>query len=396
MIDYTGYSYASVYENVKKFLPQKIWKKLDKTQEARSGSEIYKRRNNRNNRTLMQYVTWDKQDTGTIPNILNQFSSGYIVMISPRDYFGDNYPNPSNDLNPNFILGKTGFVYYSRISEFRDYPPLATWHELVELDTQSTPSNPNWCGDYALNIKNTKPPKISFICQNAKKGIEATNKRNSVKNYIQTNYPSIPQSILDSLPQQSGIGNYDYDFATTEMQFKVKLQMSVLLLSCVSRNGIDFPQYIINNSTDIICSKDTAAFKTKLSVPTKYISDFHEMYDALINYCISQNLLDYNILEQISAVNHSTNTICPLCRNKLFLEEFFEEILQVEGRQVFDNTQREIVLMHINALQPGLLNHKIYNLGWGHNYCNLIQGDKSLNDTIEELRRILASYDANQ
>lgn len=51
-----------------------------------------------------------------------------------------------------------------------------------------------------------------------------------------------------------------------------------------------------------------------------------------------------------------------------------------------------MVLMHINPLKTGLLNHKIYNLGWGHNFCNLIQGDKSLDETINELREILDSH----
>ena len=126
----------------------------------------------------------------------------------------------------------------------------------------------------------------------------------------------------------------------------------------------------------------------------EYISNFYEMYEELKRYCSDElGLLNYTDLQSISAINNSHQTICPLCRKPLHLDEFFGEILQAEGRQVLDNTQREIVLMHITALRSGYLNHRCYNLGWGHNYCNLIQGDKSLSETIDELRRILTSYD---
>lgn len=392
MFDFTGLSCEEVYGKVKSFLPQKIWKKIDKTCEARSGSEIYKRRNNRNARAVLQYITWDKQDRGVIPSRLNEYTSGYIVMISPKDYFGDNYPNRSNTLNPNFILGSTGFVYYSCASELNSYPILETWHELIELDTQSTAESPNWFGDYALNIKNTRPPRISFICHKAKKE-ELEQKQNDVKNYVRTIFPELSEDKLNSIPQQSGIGNYDFDFATSEMQSKVKLQMLVLLLSCKGEDGSDFSTYLLANKNSIICSKDTKSFKQRINNPTQFREKFNEMYQKLVEYCENKNLLNYDSLVNISAVNTQHHTICPLCRKELCANGFFAEISQAEGRQVSDNTQREIVLMHIIPLRPAEFNHKVYNLGWGHNYCNLIQGDRSLSETIDELRRILASYD---
>lgn len=44
---------------IKKFLPYKVKKRIDKTREGRSGNEIYKRRNRRSYRVLMQYYTWN-------------------------------------------------------------------------------------------------------------------------------------------------------------------------------------------------------------------------------------------------------------------------------------------------------------------------------------------------
>ena len=65
--------------------------------------------------------------------------------------------------------------------------------------------------------------------------------------------------------------------------------------------------------------------------------------------------------------------------------KFFEDVEQPEGREVDDNTQKDIVLMHVDALRSRVLNHRPYNLGWGHNYCNLIQGYKDIS-TFKSLK----------
>ena len=104
-------------------------------------------------------------------------------------------------------------------------------------------------------------------------------------------------------------------------------------------------------------------------------------------------MLDFERLSEIGAWNKERKLpICPLCGKVIEPHEFFEEIEQEEGREVSDNTQRAIVLMHIDALRPGKLNHRPYNLGWGHNFCNTIQGDKGIFETIEELRKIIENY----
>jgi hypothetical protein len=48
--------------------------------------------------------------------------------------------------------------------------------------------------------------------------------------------------------------------------------------------------------------------------------------------------------------------------------------------------------MHIKALKPGELNHSVYNLGWGHNFCNSVQGDKDVEETINALEKIVKDY----
>ena len=99
----------SILNNIYEYLPHEIVKKIQKTAEGRGGKGIYKRRNKRSYRVLIQYKTWNKLINNN-PELLEKYEQGYAVIISPEEYFGDNYPNKSNDLNKNFELSKTGFV----------------------------------------------------------------------------------------------------------------------------------------------------------------------------------------------------------------------------------------------------------------------------------------------
>lgn len=49
------------------------------------------------------------------PSKLDVYEEGFVVMITPAKYFGDNYPNESSVLSKNFVLGKTGFIYYGNV-----------------------------------------------------------------------------------------------------------------------------------------------------------------------------------------------------------------------------------------------------------------------------------------
>lgn len=378
-------------QKMSRVLPYKITKRINKTGEARSGAEIYKRRNSRSYRGLMQYTTWNKLKTGVIiPNILPEYSKGCLVWLSPREYFGNNYPNKADDLNENFVLGVTGFIYYTNIDEYNTYPPLTNWKELYELSTQGKNENDDtWIGDYCLNVKNSNPKKVSEICKDK----EAKKSFDELKIILNDYGIEIDE---DTFPSQCGIGNYDYDYASDVMIENVKLQMLYMILCCEDSDGHQFRNYIKSNIDDIIDSKhDTAAFKTNI---TK--DNYDELYDEFVQElkeeCEAKGLLNFERLKRVNAWSIERNRpICPLCSKNLESKNFFEEILQAEGRRVQDNTQREIVLMHINALRSGKLNHRVYNLGWGHNFCNAIQGDKDIDETINELRDLVATYDEN-
>lgn len=371
-------------------LPHKIVKKINKTAEARSGDKIYKRRNRRNYRIVMQYSTWDKIQRGIIDKeLLNEFTDGYAVWISPSEYFGSNYPKRSKNLNKNFILGKTGFVYYKSPDELQNFKPLKIWKEVYELSTKPIHGQQTWIGEVCFNVKNAKPRKISDICADQK----AKRKFKEIIKMLKKWH--VDFDVFTSIPNQCGLGNYDYDFANAKTMENVKIQMLFLMLTCEDENGQNFKKYLIDNYDCIKDSEDSKNFANNIKS-----DDYSDLYDTffeeLRNKCIELKLIDYKKLISINAWNPIIKRpICPLCSKPLSCADFFKEVKQQEGRAVFDNTQREVVLMHVNALRPGKLNHKEYNLAWGHNYCNAIQGDKDISKTIDDLEEIVKNYRLN-
>lgn len=371
----------SVIDDMYKVLPYRIRKRIKKTGEARSGDEIHKRRNSRAYRVILQYNTWKKiKGKSTESTILEEYKNGYIVMISPEEYFGKDYPKKNSTLEKDFKLGKTGFVYYTNIKSFREFTPLKTWKELYELNTAGKAKDDNtWIGEYCLNIKNARPKLVSDIC---KKGEESKAQAEEIHKTITSYGIKIER---EKVPKQCGIGNYDYDYADDEMIENVRLQMLYLLLVSEKADGSAFKQYIKRNHKALEIPDEDKTF-IKNVTGKNYDKLFDDFLEKLRVECREKGLLEEQRLSDINVWDiKAKRTICPLCNKAIKIGEYFQEILQAEGRQVSENTQREIVLMHVKALRSGELNHRTYNLGWGHNYCNLIQGDKDIKETIDIL-----------
>lgn len=369
--------------NINKFLPYKLIKRIKKTKEGRSGNEIYKRRNRRNYRVLMQYDIWNSFiDNPSKKEFLDKFEEGYAVLVSPRTYFGDNYPNKSDKLNNKFKLGHNGFVFYTLLSEYEHYKPLTEWDDVYELDTTGNRDFNTWVGDYALNVKNGN--HVSMIC----KKNHPKKEKDEISSLLKQKFN------LTSVPAQCGLGNYDYDYAKPETIDNVQYQMLYLILNSKTKDNKSFPEFIYEHYDDIKKNEDLNLFKKYMGGrKEKYISDFQNEFQMFVNECERRGLLNFDKLSDLGVWNKRTSeAICPLCHKPVYAEEFFDDIVQAEGRQVLDNTQKSIVLMHVDALRPGKLNHKPYNLGWGHNFCNLIQGDKDISETIISIKEILASH----
>lgn len=105
--------------------------------------------------------------------------------------------------------------------------------------------------------------------------------------------------------------------------------------------------------------------------------------------CQQDGLLDINQLTQARMLNSAGYTICPLCLEELSGQGFFNRMEQAEGREVPDLTVTQLNLFHIQELRYGVLNHRPYNLGWGHHHCNVVVKDAGILETLEWMRGIL-------
>ena len=384
-----------------KLLPYKIIKKMNKTKDARSGSEIYKRRNSRNYRALIQYKIWERMIKDEIPNVLKEYEKNYAVLISPIEYFGskENYPNINPYLNKDFILGTTGFIYYTQMSDYNLFEPLKEWRdeEVLELTTKSDLLDKGWNGKVVYNIKNGKPGKISYICRSGNSSDKE--KKTLIEGKIIDYWVSEELKYNKKIPDQKGLGNYDYDYANDTTMKNVILQMLYLLLKSKQKSGLDafdfFQKEYHKEDLNNVCynPKDNTKFLSNVK-NSDYLEKSRFLLKTIENNAQKHNLLDFEKLENLGVWNQQKQApICPLCKRELYIENFFEGVLQAEGREVLDNTQSFVVLMHVDALAPGKLNHKPYNLGWGHAYCNTLQGDKDIQQTIQELQSIISSYE---
>jgi hypothetical protein len=170
-----------------------------------------------------------------------------------------------------------------------------------------------------------------------------------------------------TLPDQAGLGNFDYDYASKEEIENVRYQMAYLIYK------------VPNMKQELMIRKNF----------TKHEIDNCE--SAVEKFCKKNNLLDFNKLSQIKAWDLQKNLpICPLCKKEITSNEFFTDIEQDEGREEEDNTQTAIELMHIKPLKPGEFNHCTYNLAWGHKHCNIIQGNLSIEETLDKLKDIIS------
>ncbi len=358
--------------NYKTVFSKEIAKKIDKTREARTGKGIYKRRNSRNYRVVMSLRTYRKLFLQS-PSTLSEYGNGYIVRIKPEEYFSD---NSLTDID--IKLGVNAFVYYKSARDLRNFPPNENWTELVEIftsnDNKKIEDHPEFVGEVAYFVNNTQPRKVSKICET---GDASKLSAKEIEDYIsEYNLKVGPKK------KQAGIGNFDYDYCTDEEMKNVQYQLSYLIFAIEGMKD-----YLSN-----LFEESPGSFDSKLR--SKSLEEFRQIYEKteqhVIKYCRKHGLLNFDLLSDIGAISDTNQRpICPLCKQSVTAEEFIEVEEQAEGREEEDNTRSKIALMHINALQPGEFNHHTYNLAWGHRWCNQIQEDKDIDETVNGLIQML-------
>ena len=133
---------------------KELSKKIHKTKEARNGEGIFKRRNRRNYRVVMQLSTY-KNIYSKNKSLLDKYEDGYAVRIRPEDYFHNN-----GTIQPNFPaslkLGYNAFIYFKTITSWHNFHKFCSnFREVVELKTQPdiTSVFDSWIGEYCYYVK---------------------------------------------------------------------------------------------------------------------------------------------------------------------------------------------------------------------------------------------------
>ena len=155
-----------------------------------------------------------------------------------------------------------------------------------------------------------------------------------------------------------------YEYASTSTIKNCRLQLEALFWQCA-----DSATVALSNG---MTAEDAASRKR-----------------AVVAACNGSGLSEKEQLAQARILNAEGKTICPLCLEELSGQGFFSRMEQAEGRVVPDLTVTQVNLFHITELRVGVLNHRPYNVGWGHHHCNVVVKDSGIGKTLEWMRDVL-------
>ena len=311
-------------------LPPFLETKLSKTRQTRGADDdvIYQNRVSRNNTVLIDFDEWHNNED--LRSLLDQFDKGYIVLIPPQYYFTLQTPDESLKCL-DLILGENCLVFYQTRSDWNDFDPgNLGWRY---ANRRKAPLG----GNYVARV----PANTSKDALNAKE---------------------IKHGFTTSTAKGAGIR--PYEFASKKTLDECRLQLEALFWLC--KDSIDV---VVNSGM----THSDAEFRKR---------------DTL-EKCQRLGLLDYNMLKQKRIINARTHTICPLCLKELSGEDFLSRLAQPEGRITPDLTITRVSLFHIDALNNKELNHRQYNLGWGHHHCNVVAKDSGIYPTLKWMKQVL-------
>lgn len=308
-------------------LPQLLDRKISKTGQTRGADDdvIYQNRVKRNSTVLIPYPIWISNVE--LQEIASDFENGYIVLISPNDYFI--LENPEEILSEKGLeLGNNCLVFYETRQEWNEHnPETLGWHY---ANNRTNPLG----GNYVARVPSTTALRDS----------------------------KINLGFHEQSPKGAGIRLYEY--ASSDTINYSKMQLEAFFGLCY--DSIDV---VVNFGMEL----EQALLRRKLC--------FEE--------CESNGLLDYDSLYDQRIINREHQTVCPLCLKRLSGNGYFNRLAQAEGREVPDLTVTEINLFHINELRYGAFNHKPYNLGWGCHHCNVVVKDSGIYPTLVHMKKII-------
>lgn len=319
-------------------LPSFLEGKINKTGQTRGADDdlIFQNRVNRSNTVLIPFHQWGPNKKLREDALDGYFENGYIVLIPPRDYFM--HSNAEAFLKDNCLkLGINALIFYETRADWNEYDP----------------ENFDWTP--AMN--RTSPLGGQFVAR-----VPATT-ANDQKRAKKINLGYTTKSC-----KGAGIRLYEYASKQTINDCKLQLEAEYWLckdsIEVASQNGMT-------------------------------IQDAQFRKDEIIKRCEEAGLLDYNQLRGMRIINKENHTICPLCLRELSGNEFLNRLAQPEGREVPDLTVTQVNLFHIDELKYGAFNHKVYNLGWGHHFCNVVVKDSGIYPTLKWMKNVIKFNEDN-
>lgn len=307
-------------------LPKVVKTKIYKTGQTRGADDdvIFQNRVNRNSTVLIPFHEFEKCKKS--PTKGGIYENGYIVLISPEDYFKPE--NLEKCKKWSLRLGTNLLIFYETREQWQNYPPKKSWNAASSRQS---------------------PLKGQYVAR-----IPATTAENQGKIIMGFN-----------TSQMKGAGIRVYEYADTKTIEACKTQLELLFWSCKD----------IDKLIDLLTE-----FKKE---------EINQYIKNLSQRALKEGLYEKEMLIKARIIDNDGFTICPLCLKHISAISFCSKIQQAEGREVPDLTVTEVSLFHIKELRSGEFNHRPYNLGWGHHHCNVVVKDSGIEETLKWMRAVL-------
>jgi|688.fasta_scaffold42622_3 hypothetical protein len=314
-------------------LPDLMEQKLTKTGYTRGATtkEIFQNRVTRNNTVIIDHEYWEAcrtPDDGTA-----EYENGFLVVVQPHWYF------TTADVDEllaseGLELGRNALLLFRRRSDWDAFVPASGVLPSGKPFTVATSRTDPLGGTYFARVHGT----VSASGDQVVTGFNSSGQR--------------------------GAGIRVYEYASSSTIRRTRLQLEALVWLChdsveaMVQGGMDHEAAEVRRASQLASAE-------------------------------AENLLDLTRLEQTRLVNEEHVTICPLCKVRISAADFMRRGSQAAGREVYDLTITELSLFHVEELRVGRLQHKPYNLGWGHHFCNVVVKDAGIVPTLRWMREVL-------
>jgi bstXI restriction endonuclease superfamily protein len=317
-------------------LPDLLHRKLYKTGQTRGATpkEIYQNRVNRNSTVL---IPWEHFQECKLPDDgSREYENGYIVLVNPDWYISAKDPDrilADQDVQ----LGDNAVLFFTQRYQYENF--------LTQF------------GEYLKNGQELSAPtsRVSPIGGNLLARLHGTTSKGARSQRIDIGFN---ETTL------RGAGIRVYEYASSSTIDAARLQLEALF-------------WMISDSIDVVSSEgmDSADAENRKCIQLREAT--------------AKGLLDIPRLKKLRIIDKDSRPVCPLCLAKISATDFFQRSQQAEGRETWDNTITEVSLFHIDELRVGKLQHKPYNLGWGHHFCNVVVKDSGIDATIAWMKMVI-------